>query len=346
MKILHLVSNRWNSAICEYAVSTVHCCKELGHENFIIGLINRPFLFKAHEFCDDYKGFSSFNIWKILELKNIFLKFKPDIIFTYGGPEEFLAQICKHKTTKHFRFRGDVKSKRLKIYLAECFFPSQFAKNHFAVRGPIIPLGIDEKKFCHQKENTKEKTLEKATVLIFGRFDPVKGHKEFMGLFKKIKNCYQGEITLKIVGLEANIKAEDLRICAMDSELDLNHTIEINVKKVSDVPKLMREATVGVICSLDSEVICRVAEEFLLCGTPILVSDAGSLPEVLIEPSFGKVYSNLQPSEIASLIAKFCSESPITRKNRAEKARKHFSLNAMSESLDREFFSVQPPAVV
>lgn len=43
----------------------------------------------------------------------------------------------------------------------------------------------------------------------------------------------------------------------------------------------MRRAHFGVVPSFDSEVICRVAVEFMQLGTPVLVSDAGALPEIV-----------------------------------------------------------------
>ena len=103
----------------------------------------------------------------------------------------------------------------------------------------------------------------------------------------------------------------------------------------------MSRTHLGVVCSLGSEVICRVAQEFLLCGAPIAVSGVGALKEVLRSKSFGIHYGNLSLSDSADLIREQLyrgwQETAETRKKRAELSREHFSFERMGCDLDKVF---------
>jgi glycosyltransferase involved in cell wall biosynthesis len=83
-------------------------------------------------------------------------------------------------------------------------------------------------------------------------------------------------------------------------------------------------------------VICRVAEEFLLCGTPIIVSGVGSLPE-LITPKDGADYAGLGDDEAALLLRTWWElsrkEGAEAKEDRAVRARSQFSLEQMGNEL-------------
>ena len=99
----------------------------------------------------------------------------------------------------------------------------------------------------------------------------------------------------------------------------------------------MSATDLAVISSLGSEVICRVAEEFLLCGVPLFVSGVGSLEECLVDKSFGSSYRGLSEERAATLLTEklwqASQESTIERQARAEAARQLFSLEAMGKEL-------------
>ena len=56
-----------------------------------------------------------------------------------------------------------------------------------------------------------------------------------------------------------------------------------------------------MVSSIGSEVICRVSEEFLLSGVPVVLNDVGSLSECLIHENFGNLI-NIEDMETASKI--------------------------------------------
>ena len=82
---------------------------------------------------------------------------------------------------------------------------------------------------------------------------------------------------------EENISKDELYACA--EQYGVETSVSFNMGTIEDVPKLLSSADIGVISSLGSEIICRVAHEFLLCGSRVLVSGAGATDEVLKDSS-------------------------------------------------------------
>lgn len=151
--------------------------------------------------------------------------------------------------------------------------------------------------------------------LVVGRYDPVKGHASLLeALTRMFRNdaslpatwphspspterlTPDAPLQLVFVGRSENVHAHDLvqhacelwggtpsghgsRQCvsAFDGRLRL-HVFD---ERVEGVASLMARAHYGVIPSLGSEVICRVAVEFLQAGTPLISSTAGALAEVI-----------------------------------------------------------------
>ena len=112
---------------------------------------------------------------------------------------------------------------------------------------------------------------------------------------------------------------------------------DIQCDRISNVSELLSKVSLGVVSSLGSEAICRVAEEFLLCGTPVVTTNVGSLPEVFTRGEFGIVYGDHENDAAAKIIFDQLmashGEAVSRRQSRALLARAEFSIEAMSERL-------------
>lgn len=72
--------------------------------------------------------------------------------------------------------------------------------------------------------------------------------------------------------------------------------------KLADVRPLIRELDLGLITSLRSEAVCRVALEYMSFGVPVITSDVNILPEVVRDRVNGAVFPNRDSRALASLL--------------------------------------------
>src|SRR5690606_1002039 len=106
------------------------------------------------------------------------------------------------------------------------------------------------------------------------------------------------------------------------------------VERVSNPARLLSQTAVGLVPSLGSEIICRVAEEFLLCGTPVVAADVGALRECAQGDS-GAAYRNeeIGSLQLAAWIRRSLEETKTEKLQRSIDAGRHFNLDAMADHL-------------
>jgi glycosyltransferase involved in cell wall biosynthesis len=176
---------------------------------------------------------------------------------------------------------------------------------------------------------------------VVGRLDPIKGHRSFFKVFGEMLKIWPQDKPapwLEIIGQPANISIETLRSFAQENHLREGHDWALCAERVADLPQRLRATHLGIVPSLGSEVICRVAEEFLLSGCPIFVSEVGSLPECLFADLAGSSFSEAPAEVVASYLQRQLwsayTEGEAQRLLRSEEAAKRFSLERMARDLD------------
>ena len=347
----HLSSNRWNSAITEYALSTARALQSLGHAGVFFPLDGSP----AHKRIRTLLTFHpmpDFTLMRLPILLARFLRERPEAIFCYGGVETVLALALKRLTgVKVVRFRGQetkgfgsfnqLRQRWSHRGVDFVLSPSDLISGELrrlGLKNPIVtvPLGCDQQRYWHVPKVSRD---GRAQLLVFGRFDPVKGHLPMIERTAEILRVWGNQPQkpqLHIVGEPANVSAADLVRAVERVGLVIDDDVRITTGRVEDVAALMSGSTLGVVPSLGSEIICRVAEEFLLCGTPVAVSAAGSLPEVVF-PGAGFCFG--AKSEIETVqsfiewIRTSLAESEEDKLARAAAAVQRFSLPAMAAGL-------------
>lgn len=132
------------------------------------------------------------------------------------------------------------------------------------------------------------------TFMVVGRYDPVKAPDLMVRAYASVEHDTPSQLVF--VGFSENVQAKNIYELSK-TQLGLGLTEEegryfassenglkkiyIFDERVKQLKNIMVAAHFAVVPSIGSEVICRVAVEFLQLGVPLISSDAGALPEVL-----------------------------------------------------------------
>jgi glycosyltransferase involved in cell wall biosynthesis len=358
MKVWHLISNRWNSAISEYAISTARALDDLGAQQLVTPLRGSPVELRFDALKFSLESVDHFGPSAYVRLISLSSKFAPDVVFTYGGPETTAAFFFKTEQ-KIIRFYGQrvedqgiprgIISRLAHRHVRKVVAPSKLVADPLqkllGCDVNVITLGCDQKTYYFNDTNRSARP----EILVFGRLDPVKGHREFLATFRKILEMAKSKgdpcPRLRIVGLPANLSETHIRTAADGLGLSSDDVV-IQCERVQDVAALMSGTSLGLVSSIGSEIICRVAQEFLMCGTPVVTTSVGSLPEIFTNEQFGTTYDHHRPDDSLDAIYKWlCAghcESKKDRQTRSFMAQKAFSIQRMSVDLDNLLHGRRP----
>ena len=159
-----LCSNRWNSAITEYALSTARALRLNGWTVFFSGLADSPGERRARAYDLPGDSFVDFGLKESLKLRRLKKSINPDAVLLFGGPESFLARFIPR--TLRVRFRGQDKDVtdplpplKTRLNMQHCvamLVPARILEERFQniVWQPVWPvtLGIDTGKFYFQPD--------------------------------------------------------------------------------------------------------------------------------------------------------------------------------------------------
>ena len=337
LKILNLIDIPWYSGLSDYAFAQSSVLKENGHIIYF-GCDKKSESYKK-AIKEGYKTIEITDRKKIITPSLIFklVKFirdeNIDIINAHTGRTQTLAYILsKFKNIKIIRTKADAKDIKYsftyqKVSLIIC--GSKYIENFYKNKGikktiviyksinPPLPFEIEEK--------------EPFIIGIAGRLDPVKGHIYFIKagikILQKGYNCI-----FYIAGKEANIKWKDL-LNEIPEKFRKNF---VYFGHTNDIFEFMKKCHIGVISSINSEAVSRVAIEWMALKRAVISTNVGSLPE-LIDKNF--LVNPKNEDELYIKIAEnldFKKIKEIGEKN-FEKIRKDFSFEKFRDETLKVF---------
>jgi glycosyltransferase involved in cell wall biosynthesis len=207
-----------------------------------------------------------------------------------------------------------------------------------------IGVGIDHDFFSPRDSNAmwKEKLSvpEKSLVVgILGRLSPVKGHKYFIQSAEYVLKHIPHTIFI-ICGEDAQISANELK------EMVKNVNIEENfrfVGRVKDAKEIISLFDVGVVSSVGSETICRVALEYMSMGKPVVGTRVNAIPEVVEDGVNGLVVEPKNGRKLAEALIELLQEEQ-KRKKFGEESRgivlEKFNLRVFAQKTEEVYCSL------
>jgi len=359
LNILVTVSVRWWNANAYYAISLAEALSKSGHNVYVAGDPNYPPTGRAESAGLEtieikFAGFNPFihllnwyKLYKFVKEKNI------QIINAHRSEDHlFTALISKKLGIPLVRTLGDVRPpkdnfiNRWLHFKATSFHISSSESNltrytstwpEFRPDFAVIPGGVKIEEVY--KIEDKSKLLEKfglptnSTVVgIVARLSPVKDHATFIMSASLVYEILPNVIFL-ISGIEVEILRKELKTFA--ESLNLNSNIYF-LDRHEPVNELLSVLDVGVIASKGSEVISRVAMEYLATGVPVVTTDVNVLPEIIENKRNGYVVEAENPYQMSEAIIKILQDKSLKEKFSQQNLtdfKNKYDINLVAESI-------------
>jgi len=353
------VSVRWWNANAYYAISLAQALSKLGHKIYVAGDPDYPPTIQAKMAGIEtieirFAGFNPYilllnwyKLYKFVKAKKI------EIINAHRSEDHlFTAFISKKLGIPLVRTLGDVRPPKDNIinrwlhFKATNYHISSSESNlirylstwpEFRPNSTVIPGGI--KGDDVYKIDEKTKILKKlglpsdsAVVGIIARLSPVKDHATFIMSASLVLENIPKTVFL-ISGIEAEITRDSLTI--LSESVNLNGNIHI-FDKHEPVNELLSILDVGVIASKGSEVISRVAMEYLATGVPVVATDINVLPEIIEHERNGFIVEAGNPYEMSEAIIKILQNKSLQQKISEQNIndfKKKYDINHVAESI-------------
>jgi len=184
------------------------------------------------------------------------------------------------------------------------FTPSEYIKQkvmkRFRVKNVIVtPNGVDTSSFCPE---AKQHTFDFPRKYIFfvGSIQPRKNLENLMRAWHTLKDDFKD--TWLVVAGEAGRVFRGIKFFGDERIRFLNYVSD------QDLPGLYANATLFVLPSFDEGFGLPILEA-MACGTPVLVSNGGALPETVGDA--GMIFDLAKPNDLSESIHKVLADNQL-----------------------------------
>jgi spore coat protein SA len=232
---------------------------------------------------------------------------------------------------------------------------SDFIRRHTNERYPSVAMkattlynGVDGETFTPARDGSDEAPI----VLYVGRVEERKGVHVLVEAFERIISTRVPQARLRIVGPSSYwVRGDHGYYDMLSQRCAANPRIELlgPTYKDGELAEIYRLATVVVVPSTFPEALGLTSLEAQASGVPVVVSNAGGLPETVRPGRSGLVFENGHVEQLAEAVIDILSNSE-RRREMAHAARQWalatFSWDVIADGLEREYVQVTAPALV
>jgi colanic acid/amylovoran biosynthesis glycosyltransferase len=182
-----------------------------------------------------------------------------------------------------------------------------------AERVSVVPMGIDTEAFAYRARSSRND--QPVRILSVGRLHEVKGHSFLIKAMKRLVD--EGfNVELRIVG-DGELRSE---LSSLIEELGLSgHVLLMGAKSPSDVVLEMYNSDVFALTGIVAENGAVEAQgvvylEAQATGLPVVGSNAGGVPDSLLDGETGFLAEPENPESIASALSRLIADSDLRQK--------------------------------
>lgn len=317
LRVIEVVNVRWFNATAWYGLSLSRLLLDAGHEVRCLALPGTQCFDEARRMGLEPVPLSLHSANPALfgpaALKAAALvrDFRPHVVNCHRGEGFFLWGLLKKKSSGYalVRTRGDQRPPKgnwPNRYLHARFVDALIAANSRTASQCMdtlglekakvftVPGGVDARRFAPDAEGRARVrraygfTDDDLVVGLLGRFDPVKGQRELidaLGRILPVRNLRE-RLKVLLLGLPASLSQEDIASRLRERGLAERAVL---LGRVDDVPAHINAFDLGVVASQGSEAIARAALEIMACGVPLVSTDVGVMPDLLVPEALAPV---------------------------------------------------------
>jgi len=226
----------------------------------------------------------------------------------------------------------------------------------------LLPDGVDSQRFSPERRSAAIRAefnvpSETAWIVMVARLEQVKGHEVFFRALKRMlgdAHLSRASESALLRGVTMTPQPVFKALCACDErtpgafEATVRLARDIGVPESAlaftgmrnDVESIIASADVIVLPSLGSEGSTRVGLEAGACGVPVVASDVGCLPEVILHRRTGLIVPKNDPEALAAALLAMISSLDRAREMGAaarEHILEHYDEQRMIERLEQVY---------
>ena len=193
------------------------------------------------------------------------------------------------------------------------------------------PIDIPETSLLETQDNYRKQFNIPEThqvLAVVGRIRQEKGHLLLAESFQLLLEDFPQTILLILYRDTPDDLPEMLELQNRIRELGIEDKVRFDSER-EDIRQLMAFADGGVVSSIDSEVICRVAVEFFSVGTPVAAMPTGCLPEIILEGVNGSLADEPTALSLKKAMARMLDNLPQLSEGAREDAETRFDPETM-----------------
>jgi glycosyltransferase involved in cell wall biosynthesis len=308
LRVIQVVNVRWFNATAWYGLFLSSLLREAGHAVRVLCLAGTECFAKAREMGLEPEPLglngplaAGAAYWR---LRRMVRSFRPHIVNCHRGESfVFWGMLRKSGIFRLVRTRGDQRPPKgnfpnilLHAKAADAVIATSSgvaAGMRDILRVPenrvhTILGGVDTRRFFPQPENRRamREALglrpDQTAIGLVGRFDAVKGQRELLVAFARLREMMGDDarrLRLVLAGFATtSTSAETVRDWA--GAAGVTDSV-IFPGRCDAAGALMNALDLGVVASLGSETIARVALEIMACGVPLIGTRVGVMPDLL-----------------------------------------------------------------